>query len=122
MAENLDNPSFGNFSIENTIEMGMGNADLLNDLMSPETATGSPDDIKKIDEPTPSVPEKKAAKGAPAPQEEKEEEKVDIQSFLYGDDEAEEEEDTDTKEVKKPTAPKAEESSEEEEGEEELPA
>jgi hypothetical protein len=117
MAENLDNPSFGNFSIENTMEMGMGNADLLNDLMSPETATGSPDDIKNIDEPTPSVPEKKAVKGTPAPLEEKEEEKVDIQSFLYGDDE--EEEEADTKEVKKPTTPKTEESSEEGSDEEE---
>lgn len=118
MAENLDNPSFGNFSIENTMEMGMGNADLLNDLMSPETATGSPDDIKKIDEPTPSVPEKKAVKGTPAPLEEKEEEKVDIQSFLYADDD-EEEEEADTKEVKKPTTPKTEESSEEGSDEEE---
>jgi hypothetical protein len=118
MAENLDNPSFGNFSIENTMEMGMGNADLLNDLMSPETATGSPDDIKNIDEPTPSVPEKKAVKGTPAPLEEKEEEKVDIQSFLYADDD-EEEEEADTKEVKKPTTPKTEESSEEGSDEEE---
>jgi len=118
MAENLDNPSFGNFSIENTMEMGMGNADLLNDLMSPETATGSPDDIKNIDEPTPSVPEKKAVKSTPAPLEEKEEEKVDIQSFLYADDD-EEEEETDTKEVKKPTTPKTEESSEEGNDEEE---
>ena len=54
MAENLDSPSFGNFSIENTMEMGMGSSELLNDLMSPETASGSPDDIKDIkDEPAP---------------------------------------------------------------------
>jgi len=122
MAENLDTPSFGNFSIENTMEMGMGNADLLNDLMSPETATGSPDDIKTIDEPAPPAPEKKAAKAASAPQEEKkeEEEKVDIQSFLYGDDNEEEEEEevVDKQQVKKPAETKAEESSEEE-GEEE---
>ena len=44
MAENLDQ-SFG-FSIENTMEMGMGNSELLNDLMSPETSTSNPDDIK----------------------------------------------------------------------------
>lgn len=121
MAENLDTPSFGNFSIENTMEMGMGNADLLNDLMSPETATGSPDDIKTIDEPAPPAPEKKAAKAASAPQEEKkEEEKVDIQSFLYGDDNEEEEEEevVDKQQVKKPAETKTEESSEEE-GEEE---
>ena len=48
MAENLDTPSFGNFSIENTMEMGPGSAELLNDLMSPETSTGDPDDIQKI--------------------------------------------------------------------------
>ena len=42
MAENLDTPSFGNFSIENT--MGAGSAELLNDLLSPETSTSSPDD------------------------------------------------------------------------------
>jgi len=48
MAENLDTPSFGNFSIENTMEMGPGSIELLNDLMSPETSTGDPDDIQKI--------------------------------------------------------------------------
>ena len=48
MAENLDTPSLGNFSIENTMEMGPGSAELLNDLMSPETSTGNPDDIQKI--------------------------------------------------------------------------
>jgi hypothetical protein len=48
MAENLDTPSFGNFSIENTMEMGLGNAELLNDLMSPETSTSDPDDLKEI--------------------------------------------------------------------------
>ena len=37
MAENLDSPSFGNFSIENTMEMGLGNQELLSDLFSPET-------------------------------------------------------------------------------------
>lgn len=47
MADNLDTPSF-NFGIENTMEMGMGNSELLNDLMSPETSTSNPDDIKDI--------------------------------------------------------------------------
>jgi hypothetical protein len=90
MAENLDNPQFGNFSIENTMEMGMGNADLLNDLMSPETATGSPDDIKNIaDEPAPApAPSKKEAE-----KEEQKDAKVDIQNFLYGDDEPAEDDD-----------------------------
>ena len=107
MAENFDNPQFGNFSIENTMEMGMGNADLLNDLMAPETATGSPDDIKNIaDEPAP----------APAPakkEEQKEEQKdatVDIQNFLYGDDEQAED-----NEEEAPAAPAKKESKKEEE-------
>lgn len=62
MAENLDNDkSFGNFSIENTMEMGMGNSELLNDLMSPETSTSSPDDIQDItEEPAPSKTKKTA--------------------------------------------------------------
>lgn len=47
MAENLDSPSF-NFSIQDTMEMGVGNAELLNDLVAPETASGNPDDIQKI--------------------------------------------------------------------------
>jgi len=47
MAENLEN-QFGNFSIENTMEMGMGSSELLNDLMSPETASTNPDDIKEM--------------------------------------------------------------------------
>ena len=37
MADNLDN-----FSIQGTMEMGMGNQELLNDLFSPETSTSNP--------------------------------------------------------------------------------
>ena len=48
MAENLDTPSFGNFSIENTMEMGPGSTELLNDLLSPETSTSNPDQIQEI--------------------------------------------------------------------------
>lgn len=48
MAKNLDIPSFDNFNIESTIKMGPGSTELLNDLMSPETSTGNPDDIQKI--------------------------------------------------------------------------
>jgi len=122
MAENLDtNQSFGNFSIENTMEMGMGNADLLNDLMSPETATSSPDDIKDIkDEP---APEKKASKPAAASEEEvkkEDESKVNIQDFLYGNDEDEDDEEetpTTTPAKKKEEAPVAEADEEEEETE-----
>lgn len=108
MAENLETSSFGNFSIENTIEMGAGNAELLNDLLAPETSTSNPDDIKDIkDEAPQKAPEEK--KQAPAPEKEKEEEtKKSLESFLYseGDDEEEEEE--------QPTKSKAPEASKEE--------
>ena len=50
MAENLDNPGFGNFSIQDTMEMGMGNAELLSDLLGPDSATSNPDDIKDIND------------------------------------------------------------------------
>ena len=48
MAENLDMPQIGNFSIQDTMDMGMGNQELLNDLMSPESAIYNPDDIQDI--------------------------------------------------------------------------
>jgi hypothetical protein len=46
MSDKLDNPN--PFGIQSTSEMGMGDAQLLNDLLSPETASGNPDDIEPI--------------------------------------------------------------------------
>jgi hypothetical protein len=46
MSDNLDN--MGNFGIENTLDNGAGDAQLLNDLLAPETASGNPDDIEPI--------------------------------------------------------------------------
>jgi hypothetical protein len=46
MADNLE--TMGNFSIQDTMEMGMGNQELLNDLFSPETASSNPDDVQPI--------------------------------------------------------------------------
>lgn len=102
MAENLDTPSFGNFSIENTMEMGAGNAELLNDLMSPETSTGNPDDIqeivKEVSDPAPAPKKAPAGKTigdtvaeGKAPEKE-EDASVNLQKFLLGDDKEEEEE------------------------------
>jgi hypothetical protein len=116
MAENLDNPSFGNFSIENT--MGAGNAELLNDLLAPETSTSSPDDIKEIKDEEPTAPEpskKVTSKPAPAKasgdgEEKKDEEeatKKSLTDFLMGGDEEEEsneEEEASTTQKKKPVA------------------
>ncbi len=112
MAENLETPSFGNFSIENTMEMGLGNAELLNDLMSPDTASADPNDIKDINEPEPApVAAPKAKAQAAAPTEEKEEEDTSksITDFLLGGDEDEEED-----EAPATKAPKAEAAAEEE--------
>jgi hypothetical protein len=54
MADNLDN-----FSIQGTMEMGMGNQELLNDLFSPETSTSNPEDVTPIikDADAPEAPE-----------------------------------------------------------------
>ena len=102
MADNLNSPSF-EFSIENTMEMGMGNSELLSDLFEPETSTSSPDGLERI---VKEVEDAAPAKTKPAPvktigndvvaTEDKEEEdtKASISDFLSqgGDDEEEEEE------------------------------
>lgn len=104
MAENFDNSQFGNFSIENTMEMGMGNSDLLNDLMAPETATGNPDDIQKIvKEVEDPAPAKKTSQPAAKEEVEKEDATKNIQDFLFGGDE-EESEESDNQPVKKEDA------------------
>lgn len=111
MAENLDSPSLGAFGIENTMEMGMGSAELLNDLIAPETSTSSPTDIKPIEEEAPKAPAQKEApqKKAEAPKEEQkveEETKKSLQDFLLSDEEeADDEEETI---VEKPVSKKKE--------------
>jgi hypothetical protein len=93
MAENLDMPQMGNFSIQDTMDMGMGSQELLNDLLSPDSATSNPDDIQDIkDDPAPTPVKKTTSKqpaaSEPAPEEDKKDEPVKgIQDFLYGEDE-----------------------------------
>lgn len=104
MAENLDNPSMGNFSIQDTMDMGMGSQELLSDLFAPETSTTNPDDIQDIkDEPAPAP--KPAKKAAPATStvptedgddEDKEDKTKSLQDFLLGGDDEEEEDDNDS--------------------------
>ena len=93
--ENLDMPSF---SIEETMDMGAGNAQLLNDLFTPEDV--NPEDVKEIKE------EKKATVELPKSEEEKEEPKEEKQNLLasFLDDEEEEtkEEKPKTKETEEP--------------------
>jgi hypothetical protein len=97
MADNQELSQFGNFSIEDTMSMGMGSSELLNDLMSPETASSSPDDVTVIKDEPPAAP-KKTAKAPEAPKEEeaappKEDSTKSIQDFLLGDEEEEEDDD-----------------------------
>jgi len=46
MSDNLD--KLGDFGIQDTVEAGAGDAQLLNDLLAPETASGNPDDVEPI--------------------------------------------------------------------------
>ena len=95
MADNLENFSFG---IEDSMEMGMGNAELLNDLMAPETAAGNPEDLTPIIKEVKEVkePEKKSPKIKEIPSDDKKDEKPEqnlISDFLgKGDDDDEDEE------------------------------
>jgi len=108
MANDLDN-----FSIQGTMEMGMGNQELLNDLFSPETASSNPNDvtpiIKDADAPTaPEAPEVKKGKDIVPPKSvdgKTDEEKLDGQSMIsdFLSDDEDENEDEDTPPVSKPT-------------------
>jgi len=124
MAENLDNPSMGNFSIQDTMEMGMGNQELLSDLFAPETSTTNPDDIQDIkDEPAPAAKAaKKTTAPAAAPEENDEEDKEDktksLQDFLLGGDDEEEEDEDSPAPAPKAKAPADTEDDEETEGDE----
>lgn len=48
MADNTENSEMSNFSIQDTMSMGQGSTELLNDLLGPETGTGSSDDLEPI--------------------------------------------------------------------------
>jgi hypothetical protein len=62
MADNLE--TMGNFSIQDTMEMGMGNQELLQGLFEPETASSNPNDVTPIikDADAPAAPEAPAVK------------------------------------------------------------
>lgn len=96
MAEELDNPSFGSFSIEDTLDMGMGSAQLINDLFSSETSTGNPDDIEKIvktvEDPAPAAPKARGKVIVPKEEGEEETPQNTLANFL-GDAEDEDESD-----------------------------
>ena len=100
MADNLE--TMGNFSIQDTMEMGMGNQELLNDLFSPETSTSNPEDVTPIikDADAPAAPVEPAVKKGKEiippksvdgkTDEEKQEGQSMISDFLSDDDEEDE--------------------------------
>lgn len=108
MADNLE---ISNFSIQDTMEMGMGNQELLQGLFEPETASSNPDDvqpiIKEADAPAaPVAPEVKKGKDIIPPKSvdgKTDDEKLDGQSmisdFLSDDD------DDDDAPISKPVKP-----------------
>jgi len=114
MENNLDSNPLGNFSIQDTMEMGMGNTELLQGLFEPESATSNPDDIKTIEkeDEAPAPTEKKAAPKKAATttsddeedtsSKEKEDTSKSIQDFLLGggEDNEDESDDTETKPAK----------------------
>jgi hypothetical protein len=117
MADNLDTPSFGNFGIEDTMEMGVGNTQLLDDLFSPETSTGDPDKLETIvktaDEPkAPKKPEVSKGKEVVQKLDGEETDSQDILKNFLGDDDDDEETEED---VAAPTPAKAKAEEEEEE-------
>lgn len=106
MADNLDSPDFGNFGIENTMEMGMGNPELIQGLFAPETSTASPDAVTVIKD-EPPVTKKKVEKITPiikeVPGEEEKPKKEDkhLESFLLGEEESEEDDEPEVQKTKK---------------------
>jgi hypothetical protein len=107
MAENLEMPSFGNFSIENTMEMGAGNAELLNDLLAPETSTISPDDIQDIKEEPPVKKEVAKTEEKANDNKDKEDASASLQKFLLSDTDQEEEEEEEKEVAAAPSKEKA---------------
>ncbi len=109
MAENLENPFSGNFSIQDTMEMGLGNAELLNDLMGADTSTANPDDVQDIkdEEPKAAAPSKasKTATSDTNEEEKKEDASKSITDFLLGGADDEEEEDEEAPKKAKEVAP-----------------
>lgn len=116
MADNLE--TMGNFSIQDTMEMGMGNQELLQGLFEPETAAGNPEDVTPIinEANPPAAPEAPAVpkgKEIVPPKsvdgktdEEKQEGQSLISDFLSDSEDDEEEEDVVTKPVTKAPAAK----------------
>ena len=117
--------TLGNFSIQDTMDMGMGNAELINDLFAPETASSNPDDVKPIiaeadppaAPPTSTKPKGKEIVPPTSPDGKSEDEPVDGQSLIsnFLGDNSEEEEEEDEPIVKPTKTPETSNTSQEEE-------
>lgn len=95
-----NNQPFGDFGIKDTMEMSLGNAELLRDLLEPETASSAPEDvtpiIKEAKEPAPATtPAPKGKEVTPPKDGEEPQVKNTIADFM-GNHEEEEEENNDT--------------------------
>jgi len=117
MADNLDTPSFGNFGIEDTMEMGVGNTQLLDDLFSPETSTEDPDKLETIvktaDEPqAPKKPEVSKGKEVVQKLDGEEPNPQDVLKNFLGDDDDEQEQEDENVAAPAKAEAKAEESDE----------
>lgn len=116
--EKLNSPS-RSFGIEDTVEMGRGNAELLKDLLSPDTSTEDPDKVAPIEE----EPKKEPKKEQKVDDDKAKKEDVTgdelISSFLGEEEEGEEGEGEEEGE-EKPKKEKVAEEEEEEEGDEEV--
>lgn len=116
--EKLNSPS-RSFGIEDTVEMRRGNAELLKDLLSPDTSTEDPDKVAPIEE----EPKKEPKKEQKVDDDKAKKEDVTgdelISSFLDEEEEGEEGEGEEEGE-EKPKKEKVAEEEEEEEGDEEV--
>jgi hypothetical protein len=111
MADNFDNPQLGNFSIQDTMEMGSGNQELLQGLFAPETSTTDPNDLENIDDTkkTPAPAKKVAAAKTTqdtdnGDEDSKPDDKQSLTDFLLGgggEDEEEEDDEAPKKTVTK---------------------
>jgi len=118
MESNLDNP-LNNFSIQETMDMGAGDSQLINDLMAPETSTSNPDDIEeivktvdsddveekeksiKVKEISPKIKSKPQKTEEGNEEDEEEESSNPLEDFLLGGDDEEEEEEDDNSSIEK---------------------
>jgi hypothetical protein len=117
MADNLDTPSFGNFGIEDTMDMGVGNTQLLDDLFSPETSTEDPDKLETIvktaEEPkAPKKPEVSKGKEVVQKLDGEEPTPQDVLKNFLGDDDDDEEQETEEDVVAAPAKAVSEEDNE----------